>query len=506
MARNDQDDDRYDDEDYIEEAPAPATGDFLDSLQDQFGSAPWWVISAVVHTIILIVLAFVVLVSKMPQPNRRVVEQTVPPRPQPERPPRRERALFKSERTIDMPAVEHPLIVHEKIEIDPLETENKIEQQTARGQEDAISDIPLGQTGVSGNIGISGGGAGAYGFRTGGGRKRAALARGGSRASESAVDAALRWLARHQERDGRWDGEKWEGKDTDVGITGLAVLAFLGAGHTSKTGRFKDNVRRGVKWLIKQQHGNGQLGGAVGTGGSHGIGYHHAIAGLALAEAFGMAGKPATRKAAQKALKYSVESHQKSYSGWRYTPKDDADLSVTGWFVMQLKSAKVAGLRVDGSGFQGATKFLDEVTAQGENGSVYKYQAKDRRPTYTMSAVGGLCRLFMGWKPSDPEVMGSASFLLEDLPRWEDGDRGVNFYKWYYGTLVMFQVGGDHWKQWNESLRDMLVENQRKEPDPKVDGSWDPAGIWCASGGRVYSTAVACLCLEVYYRYLPMYR
>ena len=84
-------------------------------------------------------------------------------------------------------------------------------------------------------------------------------------------------------------------------------------------------------------------------------------------------------------------------------------------------------------------------------------------------------------------------------------------YYWYYGTLTVFQVGGEPWKKWNASLRDMLCENQRRGgpmdgSSNDVDGSWDPVCTWASRGGRVYSTAMGALSLEVYYRYLPMYR
>jgi len=119
-----------------------------------------------------------------------------------------------------------------------------------------------------------------------------------------------------------------------------------------------------------------------------------------------------------------------------------------------------------------------------------------------MTAVGALSRLFMGWKRSDPLLAGAAHYLAGTPPRWEAGGDGVDFYYWYYATLVMFMMGGEHWRSWSPAMRDMLVERQRKGP-PQVDGSWDPLGPWCDRGGRVFSTAIGALCLEVYYRYLP---
>jgi len=344
--------------------------------------------------------------------------------------------------------------------------------------------------------------AGTYGSRGGGGRLKAALSGGGSWESEAAVGRALEWLWRHQESAGHWEGERRfeaddPGKNTDAGVTGLALLAFLGAGHTEKTGlaKYQVTVRKAVAWLIKHQEANG----AIGEGYEGGLGYHHAIGGLALAEAFGMAKIPRTGRAAQKAVNYSLGVHQSEDGGWRYKPRTPADVSVTGWFVMQLKSAKTAGLRAHGKGFRGASTFLGKCTK--ENGLV-SYQP-GRSPTPTMTAVGLLCWQSMGRKRDNPVVKTGADYLMNSLPEWEGGN--VNFYYWYYGTLAMFQMGGDRWKQWNASLRDMLIERQRKGA-PKIDGSWDPIGSWCGSGGRVFATASGCLCLEVYYRYRPIYK
>ncbi len=131
-----------------------------------------------------------------------------------------------------------------------------------------------------------------------------------------------------------------------------------------------------------------------------------------------------------------------------------------------------------------------------------------KTPSRTMTAVGMLCRQFIGMPPSDPLLIGGANYLLTMTPQW-DSDGDVDFYYWYYGTMVMFQMGGDYWERWNDDMRDMLIEKQEKDPQNKYEGkkgSWNPVGKWCYSGGRPYATAVGALCLEVYYRYLPMYR
>ena len=158
---------------------------------------------------------------------------------------------------------------------------------------------------------------------------------------------------------------------------------------------------------------------------------------------------------------------------------------------------------MEGRGFAGAIAWLDKCTKRdGERRGLVSYQP-GRPPTPTMTAAGMVCRRLMGWTRTDPLIVGGADYLVNNLPRWE-GDN-INFYYWYYGTLAMFRMGGEHWKAWNASLRDMLVERQRKG-EPIIDGSWDPVGPWCGSGGRAYATAMSALCLEVYYRYLTLYR
>jgi hypothetical protein len=317
------------------------------------------------------------------------------------------------------------------------------------------------------------------------------------------VEAALRWLARHQDPDGHWDTRKWEASQQyDVGVTGLALLAFLGAGHTEKAGKFRDNVRRAVGWLVGRQNAEG----AIGRVGSHKFGYEHSICGLALAEAYGMGQVPATREAAQKAVDWTIEKHQVPYSAWRYNAKDPPDTSVTGWFIMQLKSAKVAGLKVDHIAFQGATKWLDDVTDQQGRSSYMK----GRGGTQNMTAVALVGRQFMGVPNNDPLMQKAADYCLDrELPTWRSSAYGT-FYYWYYGTLAMFQMGGDRWKKWNEELKPVLVTNQRKGGPldgsvNDVDGSWDLLGSLDQRSGRAYTTAMGALSLEVYYRYLPMY-
>jgi hypothetical protein len=379
-------------------------------------------------------------------------------------------------------------------------------------------------------MGVGGGGmAGCFGYRGGGGRKHAVARFGGSKATESAVEAALRWLARHQENDGRWAAKKWEGADEyDGAMTGLATLAFLGAGYTSKAGKFRDNVRRAVNWMVADQNDDGSFKSNAKC-----CMYGHGMITLALSEAYGMAKEPHVGEAAQKASDYIVAA-QGPYEAWNYRHKKGVagrnDNSVTGWQVMALKSAKVAGLKVDMVAFQGASNWLERAILRQPKYDHIGWCAyagtingvKPGAGSPAMAAAGMIMRQFIGIPRTDPLMKGTADLLTKCKfmePRWPEGKvaGGVgygpdNFYYWYYATLALFQMGGEHWEKWNKKLLiGILVPNQRKGGPldgsaNDVDGSWDPVGGGgVGRGGRVMSTALGALSLEVYYRYLPLY-
>jgi len=515
MARDDayMDDEMLDEEMEPESAGGPS---WLDSVQDQFGSAPWWVTSAIVH-IILVLLTMLFVISVADEEVKDILLMDTVEKPPPPEVRSEHRTIEPSKVEVDLPEiVEHPVFVHEVIEdFTHMETENDMDDATSKGHEDAISDVPLGKTGVVAAIGVGGGGGGCFGRPTGGGRRKAALRAGGSLASESAVDAALRWLANHQEGDGSWSLSNHEGSFPDSGkpaVTGLALLAFLGAGHTETIGKYKQTVSRAVNYIISQQQGNGAIGNnnGPGSGWQVGGGYNHMIAGLALAEAYGMSRNSRTQSAAQKAIDYTVNVHQAPGSGWRYKPGMASDISVTGWGAMQLKSARIAGLNVSNSAFDGARSFVDSVSVAGRGeygGRVAAYQS-GKSPNAMTASMGAVCRIFLGDPKGSPDLEASANMMANNLPAWgkDVGDTGgCQFYYWYYGTMAMFQLGGSWWEAWNKNLRDLLVENQRRGGD--ADGSWDPVGARDGRrGGRAYSTAMGALCLEVYYRYLPVYK
>ena len=345
-------------------------------------------------------------------------------------------------------------------------------------------------------------------------RRGRALQNGGSEDSERAVEASLRWMANNQEPAGNWSSARHGGGlaktdpqgqnrldgglHADSGITGLVVLSFLGAGYTHEEGKYADVVRRALKWLIAQQSANGYLGGKATR---YDMMYCHAMATFALAEAYGMQSDPNSFPELQDAVQAGVRlicAMQNDDGGWRYGKGGDSDMSMFGWQLMALKSAVQAGIPVPDVNRRGMTKFL-QARALGTRGGLAGYKLHEA-PSPAMTAEALFCRQMFGVSPQDAAAQEATVYLGRQLPRLSNYDE----YYWYYGTLAMFQQGGEPWQQWNDSLRDTLVGLQRTQGP--LAGSWDPNGKWAGIGGRVYSTAVSTMCLEVYYRFLRIYQ
>jgi hypothetical protein len=297
----------------------------------------------------------------------------------------------------------------------------------------------------------------------------------------------------------------------DVGITGLAMLAFLGSGNTLKLGPYRNVVRKGAKWLIENQREDGLFG----MPSSQEYMYSHAIATLAMCEVYGLSEnfRPYKDKC-QNALNYIAQARN-TYGVWRYQPKDnDSDTSITGWMIQALLSGKEFGLKIDEDAFKAARTWFDSVTdpvtgasgyqKRGE-GSSRKVDLLDKFPqakTEALTAVVLMCRILMHDEPKEvPSMSKAADTILKKLPTWNPADGSIDMYYWYYGSYAMFQLDGKYWATWRQKLTDACLKTQRKRTEGNFYGSWDPVDAWGSDGGRVYSTAMMVLCLESYFRY-----
>jgi hypothetical protein len=358
----------------------------------------------------------------------------------------------------------------------------------------------------------AGAGGSGYGFGGRGGNHRAIGAPYGlTKDSERAVAAALNWIARHQNKDGSWGLESYMAhcKDptcrgpgnvkTPGGATALALLPFLAAGQTQDTrGPYQKNIYAGLYYLVKNRKADGSLADKLM--------YAESLCTITLCEAYGLSGDKGLGVAAQAAVKF-IESAQHAQGGWRYSPGMAGDTSVTGWCVMALKSAKMAGLTVTPAVLESAEAFL-KLNARGKSGGLYSYTPKDDQeketgPSRNMTAVALLLQQYLGHTPKEPMMLEGVAYLMHNLP---DGN-ARDFYYWYYATQVMHNIPGPDWDQWNRKMRTILIKSQIRE-DCCAAGSWDPIAPtkapFAEAGGRLFITSLAALTLEVYYRYLPL--
>jgi hypothetical protein len=320
---------------------------------------------------------------------------------------------------------------------------------------------------------------------------------GGNALTEQAVADGLEWLKRNQLKDGTWSlaGPYADGahNQNPTAATAMALLAFLGAGHTHQSGAHADVVQRGSQALLKMQGREGDFW--KGTVGHHRL-YSQAQAMIAICELYGMTQDAQLRSAAERSVAYAVKS-QDSLGGWRYQPGFDSDTSVSGWFMMGLQSARMAQLEVPDETLDRLSRYLDR--AASADGARYGYQP-GMEPTFVMTAEALLCRQYLGWPRDDPRLQRGANLLLAHPIDWNERD----VYYWYYATQVLHHLSGDVWDQWNRVMRRVLPEHQTHRGAER--GSWSPLDDrWGPHGGRLYVTCLSLYMLEVYYRHLPLY-
>ena len=357
---------------------------------------------------------------------------------------------------------------------------------------------------------------------------------------EKAVDEALCWLAAHQSPTGHWeaagfgrwcDGEEVDGQqpdgagsaEHDVGVTGLALLAFLGAGHPPEGEHpYVQTVKRGLLYLKRVQDDEGCFGPRAGQ---HWI-YDHGAAAWAMVEAAGLTGDGRFLASAQRGLDF-IAVCRNPYFAYRYGVKPgDNDTSVCGWMLMPLALARTVNADrasrgqepafvIDEEAFDGVRAWLDKMTDPDygrtgyiqRGGSVARPQALiDKFPgdkSEAMTAIGITLRVTMGEDPTRSRVIGRGLQLLDSLPpRWNPSDGSIDMYYWHWGALATWQAGRRPWKRWGDALDQEVVPNQRQDTSTCVyRGSWDPIGPWGQTGGRVYATALLALTLETPTRY-----
>lgn len=361
-------------------------------------------------------------------------------------------------------------------------------------------DVPAGSA-PSVRLALSG--------RSAGRRDQLLAAGGGGGETETAVESALEWLVRNQEKSGLWslrgpylDGSRQENR---LAATAMALLALQGAGNTTEEGLHQAAVQRAWKALLAKQGDDGTFD--MGQISEQQSMYAHAQVTIALCELFGMTRDAGLQAAAQRAIDYAVAG-QMPDGGWKYHPPrpnhpNRGDMSVTGWYMMALKSGEMAGLEIPAVTYTRLTDFLDAVFVSDAKG--YGYEIMPNRGSFqvrpALTAEALLCRLYLGCRRDDPRLQAGIALLFREVPRdFEYPD----VYTWYYVTQVCHHLEGDAWREWNAWMRATLPAAQVGKGKEK--GSWNPAhDKWGYSGGRLFMTCLCTCMLEVYYRHLPLF-
>lgn len=508
---------------------------------------PWVAVALAVHVLVIGVAWFIVPMAAKAQPieviHADTEPQTIPPEPEME--PENTDPFKEFEKVQKTESMDEQIseVVTDVTNSDPTD-QPKDSLAEAESEESLDSPSPNKNNstaaGLGGGLsgGNAGGGDGGFDFRRAG-------PPGGPKKEDTHVDAALLWLKDHQGVDGRWsatdfgrdssrkgakhtynfefankgvvDGDVgWE-HSVDIGLTGLSLLAFAGVGFDHKAGKYKREVRRGLKYMLKMQEPDGCFGSKQDE---HFV-YNHAICTMALAEIYGLSMDRALKPRLDRAVTFILNA-QNPGSGWRYgiQPKRN-DTSVTGWMVLALKSAKLAGATPSLTKcYDDAEKWFETVTVDvnGYPKTGYNMPGSDcarlrdaiefdNHPS--MDAIYGMSMLFMEKKdPSDRTLRSHGRAMLEDTPVWEQNK--IDVYYWYYASLMLYQMDESMWDRWHPKMVSALANSQRGlraeergESAETLDehGSWDPVGAWGAAGGRVYATAMGCLTLQTYRRY-----
>lgn len=490
------------------DAPDGEEGELESSKPLLFQYIPSWLTSFVLHVTVVVLLALIPILVQEKETVNLVAGDAGPP--------------------IETPS---------EINLDPLEgIPDALEQQTAIDVDNPVlqpmveapqfetpsedtslsellnpADVGLEASGEALSAAISGGSE--LVGRAAAGSSAAARASGATGLTEECVALGLQWLAAHQLPDGSWNFNHQAGpgdrsspdpgvfEDCPIGATAMCLMAFLGNGQTHREGAYKEQVGRALNYLVSSQRRGKGFSGSLVDPNYYGGPYGHAMAAIALAEAYGMTKDPMLYEPAQAALDY-IEYAQNRSGGWRYTAKMPGDLSVSGWMFMAVKSGLMSDLNIAKGLSKKFERFLDSVSY--DSGAKYYYQEQIDRDNPAMIAVGLLCRMYLGWKKNNSTLERGIAYLAKVGPKIEES---TDMYYNYYATQVLHHYGGEDWKNWNKVMSEYLVKSQSRVGATK--GSWffdrgTDRGV--AAGGRVYCTCLAVMTLEVYYRFLPLYR
>jgi len=321
---------------------------------------------------------------------------------------------------------------------------------------------------------------------------------------DKAIESGIKFLLSNQKDDGAiYD------RGNPTAITALSLMSLAAVGHLPiHPNENGEAMAKALEFILLEKNQDevdyfGNDGGRM---------YGHGIVTLTLAEMLGMGMDEKTDKSirdkCQKAIdlilrSQKVQKNLAQQGGWRYGPDSrDADLSVTIWQLMALRSAKNSGLDVPTYAITDAIKYLessyksklDEDGNPIDKKSGFAYQPGGH-PEYTTTAAGLLAMQVCGQYES-PFVLGAADWLLDNAPKT---NRKFFFYGTYYYAQSMYQRGDEHADKARKLVEEILL------PMQKENGAWQGGGSE-SGAGEVYCSSMAMLALAVKYHYLPIYQ
>ena len=346
---------------------------------------------------------------------------------------------------------------------------------------------------------------------------------------DDAVDRGLQWLAGIQQRDGSFPTSV----QGQPGITALCTLAFVAHGHLPGQEPYGEQLTNAVQYILSCQKDNGLLALMAPRGrlfrgmAPQNIGgplaYNHAIAALTLGEVYATGGdlnQEALDKAISRALDASLEMQQwkkrreADVGGWRYLyehnldeERFDSDLSVTGWYLMSLRSAKNAGFDVPQEPIDEAVGYVRRCFSKNY-GTYQMMPTKHNRRSRGMAGAGILALAHAG-QHRDPEVQLAGDWILKH--GFEDYNKSIVFNKrgwnddrYHYGVFNccqgMYQLGGRYWESFYPRTVRTLLANQDRV------GSWAVESNHDGSYGKAYTTALMLLALGAPNELLPIFQ
>jgi len=335
------------------------------------------------------------------------------------------------------------------------------------------------------------------------------------------IKKALTWVQRNQFKDGHWEGVN--GQYT-VSMTALGGMSLICEGSTLREGKYRDNIRRAVTWLMDRVQPNGLIG--VPTSASEGgrYMYGHGFALMFLACCVGEEDNARNRatlvEKLEKAAHYSWEA-QTNRGGWGYiSAKDGSNFdegSVTITQVQGLRAARNAGIIVPKDVIKKSQEYLEKSTNE-QGGILYSLAfggggRGEGRPALTAAAI--TCGFSFGDYKSDL-VKKWIRFCQLHLSNPGDGRRmGHDEYTHYYYAQVVYTLGEDRYKKlfpdaksdeiltWSAYRKTAFEEYKRTQ---SADGSWSHDSWTARMVGPIYVTACYLTIMQLDKAALPIYQ